>query len=64
MKLFIALPLFLVLFLSSCKEKVTPACFMVEGVSNCNELFDSIQANLNNPEQLNKLSDCYKAECK
>ena len=50
--------------LFSCKKNETPPCFTAEGVNNCSELFDSIQANMNNPQRLNELQDCYSVGCK
>ena len=50
--------------LLSCEKKEISPCLKEHSVSNCSELFDSIQANMTNYKKLNELQDCYNANCK
>ncbi len=53
-----------VTFLLSCKSKKDVPCFQEADVSNCTELFEAIQQNLNNQDKILDLRDCYDQHCK
>lgn len=48
---------------TSCEKTETPACFEELGIRNCNELFDSIQANLSDPSTVAEYQRCAKENC-
>jgi len=62
MKLF-PLIFVIVFILVACNAKEKSPCFKEAGVSNCSELFDLYQANLNDPMRSITLKDCYDEQC-